>query len=214
VSARRSTLNSMDEQERATRKLVRRGIGLTVDVRPLLSHELPMVEAFLPSPDREVHARRIGSQHTGGSTYFIAWLGDRPVGHTVVRWGGSQNPLLATPGSPPPVHPYIEGLAVHYAYRSRGIGGQIIEAAESESRRRGHREIGLAVNVENVRARALYARLGYRDLGVSEFPNIWSYRDDAGQRHVEVESCIYLVKTLANDDSSGSIASTDDAVDR
>jgi ribosomal protein S18 acetylase RimI-like enzyme len=117
-----------------------------------------------------------------------------------VRWGGSGNPLLATASSPPPAHPYIEGLAVHPAYRSRSIGAQIIEVAERESIRRGFREIGLAVGVENVRARALYARLGYRDLGVGEFPNIWSYRDDAGQRHVEIESCIYLVKPLSTVD--------------
>jgi GNAT superfamily N-acetyltransferase len=165
-------------------------------VRALQSDELVLVEELLPSPDRGIHARRLSTQRTGSATYYIAWLGARPVGHTLVRWGGSGNPLLVSPAVGPLVHPYIEGLAVHGAFQSRGIGTQIIETAEHEAFRRGHREIGLAVSVENVRARALYGRLGYRDLGVGEFPNIWSYRDDTGQRHVEIESCVYLLKSL------------------
>lgn len=196
----------MNGQHRGARGTGRRGVGLQVVVRALAPDELVLVEELLPSQDRDVHARRLGSQRSGSATYYIAWLGDRPVGHTLVRWGGSGNPLLATPGGPGPVHPYIEGLAVHPAYRSRSIGRQIIETAERESIRRGFREIGLAVGVENVRARALYAQLGYRDLGLGEFPNIWSYRDGAGQRHVEIESCIYLVKQLG----SGGQPLTDD----
>jgi len=190
----------MEGQHRRARGTGRRGIGLQVVVRALAPDELVLVEQLLPSQDRDVHAKRLGSQRSGSATYYIAWLGDRPVGHTLVRWGGSGNPLLATATSPPPVHPYIEGLAVHPAYRSRSIGSQIIEAGERESLRRGFREIGLAVGVENVRARALYARLGYQDLGLGEFPNIWSYRDDTGQRHVEIESCIYLMKPLVAGD--------------
>ena len=165
-------------------------------VHALQPEELVLVEELLPSPDRDVHARRLGLQRTGSATYYIAWLGDRPVGHTLVRWGGADNPLLGSATGPPPAHPYIEGLAVHAAFQSRGIGAQIIEAVEHEARRHGYREIGLAVSVENVRARALYARLGYRDVGLGEFPNIWSYRDEDGQRHVEVESCVYLAKSL------------------
>jgi ribosomal protein S18 acetylase RimI-like enzyme len=192
----------MSGQDRGIRGAGRRGAGLRVVVRELRPDELVLVEELLPSQDREVHARRLASQMAGSATYFIAWLGDRPVGHTLVRWGGSGNPLLATAASPPPIHPYIEGLAVHHAYRSRSIGTQIIRSVEQESIRRGFREIGLAVGVENVRASALYRQLGYRDRGFGEFPNIWSYRDDAGQRHVEVESCVYLVKTLSADPPS------------
>lgn len=186
----------MSGREHGTHGTARRRTTLSVLVRPLQPDELVLIDELLPSPDRDVHARRLSAQRTGGATYFIAWLGVRPVGHTLVRWGGSGNPLLASATSGPMVHPYIEGLAVHPAYRSRGIGAQIVEAAEHEAMQRGHREIGLAVSVENVRARALYSRLGYRDLGLGEFPNLWSYRDDAGQRHVEVESCVYLLKTL------------------
>ena len=123
----------MNAQNRGTRGGGRRGVGLQVVVRALLPDELVLVEELLPSQDRDVHARRLNSQRSGSATYFIAWLGDRPVGHTLVRWGGSGNPLLATPGGPGPVHPYIEGLAVHPAFRSRKIGSQIIEAAERES---------------------------------------------------------------------------------
>ena len=203
----------MNGQNRGERGAARRGAGLHVVVRALLPDELVLVEELLPSQERDVHARRLATQRSGSATYFIAWLGDRPVGHTLVRWGGSGNPLLARPDAPAPAHPYIEGLAVHQAYRSRGIGSQVIAAAEHDATRRGYREIGLAVGVENVRARALYVRLGYRDLGLGEFPNIWSYRDDAGQRHVEIESCIYLLKSLrpADEAAASGASASDDA---
>ena len=126
-------------------------------VHALQPEELVLVEELLPSPDRDVHARRLGLQRTGSATYYIAWLGDRPVGHTLVRWGGAGNPLLGSATGPPPAHPYIEGLAVHAAFQSRGIGAQIIEAVEHEARRHGFREIGLAVSVETyVRVRCMH----------------------------------------------------------
>jgi GNAT superfamily N-acetyltransferase len=169
---------------------------LSVRVSALAPGELILVEQLLPSPDPEIHARRLASQEVGGATYYIAWLGDRPVGHTLVRWGGSGNPLLSTHPSGPITVPYIEGLHVHPAYRSRGIGAQIIAAAEAEASRLGHDDIGLAVSIENVRALALYTRLGYRDLGLGQFPSLWSYVDHEGKRHVEVETCVYLSKPL------------------
>ena len=175
----------------------RRGLGLQVQVLPLEPEELVLIEELLPSPERDIHARRLSTQQSGSATYYVAWLGARPVGHALVRWGGSGNPLLNSTQAGPIVHPYIEGLAVHPAYQSRGIGTKIISAVEHESIRRGHSEIGLAVSVENVRARELYSRLGFQDLGLGEFPNIWSYRDDTGQRHVEIETCVYLMKSLA-----------------
>ena len=54
--------------------------------------------------------------------------------------------------------------------------------------------VGLAVAVENVRAQALYERLGYGDADVGELVNHWSYVDEAGQEVIGTEIVTYLVK--------------------
>jgi ribosomal protein S18 acetylase RimI-like enzyme len=113
-----------------------------------------------------------------------------------VRWGGTTNPELHWRLDDRERHPYVEALLVHPAFRSRSVGSQILAAAEALVQARGLRRIGLAVAVENDRARALYERLGYRDLGVGEFANAWSYVDEHGNEVAESETCAYLVKDL------------------
>jgi hypothetical protein len=68
--------------------------SLSVRVRPLSRAELALLEELLPSSDYDIHARRLAMQESGGSTYYIAWLGDRPVGHTLVRWRASSSTAL------------------------------------------------------------------------------------------------------------------------
>lgn len=168
-----------------------------VAVRPLTPAELPLVERALPTEDATAHARRLAEQQSGAAIYLVAWLGERPVGHTLLRWGGSGSAALLLRSEQAAAHPYIEALAVHPAYRSRSIGSQIVAVAERAAARRGFRQIGLAVTLENVRARALYERLGYRDAGFGDLPSHWSYVDRGGKRHVEIEICVYLVKDLS-----------------
>lgn len=52
-------------------------------------------------------------------------------------------------------------MAVEPAYRRRGIGAALLNAAEDEARRRGLPYMTLMVTEENAAARALYERAGY-----------------------------------------------------
>jgi GNAT superfamily N-acetyltransferase len=56
-------------------------------------------------------------------------------------------------------------LRVQPDWRGRGIGTSLIAAAEREAARVGWREAELAVVPGNARARALYERLGYFEVG-------------------------------------------------
>ncbi len=56
----------------------------------------------------------------------------------------------------------IDGLAVEAEWRGAGVGAALIEALALEASRRGYRELRLDVVGENLRARALYERLGFR----------------------------------------------------
>ena len=57
---------------------------------------------------------------------------------------------------------YLDNLGVAPAWRRRGIGRALVEAARQEARRRGCRELWLAAEPDNDEARAFYTALGWR----------------------------------------------------
>jgi GNAT superfamily N-acetyltransferase len=56
----------------------------------------------------------------------------------------------------------LEGLVVDESARSRGVGAQLLNAAEEWARERGCREIRVWSNVVRKRAHAFYERAGYK----------------------------------------------------
>ena len=58
----------------------------------------------------------------------------------------------------------IDGIAVRDDMRGRGIGSTLVEALCDAARAEGYTEIRLDVIAENIRARALYERLGFAPL--------------------------------------------------
>ncbi|MFE9624233.1 GNAT family N-acetyltransferase [Streptomyces sp. NPDC006527] len=139
------------------------------------------------------HARRFARQERGESTYLVAWLDGRPVGHAEMRWTGCDAPDVraARPGCPE-----IGGLGVWpQELRSRGIGTALVRAAENLARERGITVAGLGVAKDNPRAAALYARLGYRP--VIDYLDRWTYEGTDGITHECVDPCAFLVRELS-----------------
>jgi ribosomal protein S18 acetylase RimI-like enzyme len=64
---------------------------------------------------------------------------------------------------------YLDSIAVSPASQGKGIGRQLIYAAEDKAREEGHRRTGLLVSEENPDARRLYERLGYEVEALREF---------------------------------------------
>ena len=58
---------------------------------------------------------------------------------------------------------YVNAVAVHAAYRGRGIATSLLAASEAAARQAGCDRISLIVAGENRPARDLYFKLGYRD---------------------------------------------------
>lgn len=56
---------------------------------------------------------------------------------------------------------YLDSIAVAPASQGKGIGRQLIYAAEDRARAEGHQRTGLLVSDENPDAQRLYERLGY-----------------------------------------------------
>jgi ribosomal-protein-alanine N-acetyltransferase len=92
--------------------------------------------------------------HRPGDELFIAQRGDARLGFILLRAGG-------VAGSP-----YIAAIAVAESARGQGVGTQLLEFAEQ--RFRDSRNLFLCVSDFNSGARSLYARLGYRQVGLLE----------------------------------------------
>ncbi|MGA2111851.1 MAG: N-acetyltransferase [Anaerolineales bacterium] len=73
---------------------------------------------------------------------------------------------------------YIYALRVKAGYQNRGIGHQLIQAAEDNLRQKGMRTATIGVAKSNTGAQRLYEHIGYRVLG--EDAGRWSYLDERG----------------------------------
>lgn len=159
-------------------------------IRPLTEADLPLVRHWLPFGDPDKHHARFTRQEAGEVLYLSAWLNEVPVGHLLLKWTGSgERPDLVD-------CPDIEDLVVAESFRRRGIASRLLEAAESEARGRGYSRIGLSVGIDNMPARALYDRRGYREYDDCRFEISGTYRDDRGQEHTWREICTYRIKNL------------------
>lgn len=61
---------------------------------------------------------------------------------------------------------HITNLAVHPAYRRRGIGRVLLETLIMESAKRGIHRLTLEVRRSNLGAQALYGRMGFKNAGI------------------------------------------------
>src|SRR5687768_4662835 len=92
---------------------------------------------------------------------------------------------------------YLYSLAVMPFLQGRGIGTQLVLAAEAELIARGFITATIAVAVENERAKLLYERLGYQIFRKDN--SRWSYEDPNGETHYVDEMCWALKKDLIGD---------------
>jgi GNAT superfamily N-acetyltransferase len=93
------------------------------------------------------------------------------VGWGVVVWSGKKTHLD---------YPDIQDMFTKPEHRSKGLGTFLIKYIEKLAKSRGFKRIGLAVNPDdNVLARKLYERLGYRhDGGVKYLDGVYDGYED------------------------------------
>lgn len=164
-----------------------------VIVRQCRQPDIAVLEQHVPTGPNHYHVARYRRQSEGISTFLIAYLGDVPVGSGEVLWQGAKESDVRDRF---PDCPEINGLAVVPERQGQGIGTTIIRVAEQLAARRGHHRIGLGVDDHNVRAAALYLRLGYGDTGC-RYLDHYHYIDDHGSRHEVADPCRFLIKAIS-----------------
>ena len=165
-----------------------------MDIRQCQEADLQQLEAGNPSPgSTRYHDRRFERQQQGASTFLIAWADGVPIGTGEILWHGCAAPEVHQRY---PDCPELNGLHVWPdKRRSHGTGTAIIGAAEALARDRGCQQIRLGIDDDNLRAAALYQRLGYHEVGL-RYLDRYYYLDDHGHRHDIADPARFLVKQL------------------
>ena len=162
------------------------------EVRPLRTNELARLESELAYGDKDKHAKRLKLVERGLATYLVAETADKFVGHLLIEWFGARDPAIAN-------HikdcPNLKDIYVLPELRSQGLGTKMIETAEAIVIERKYPRVGLGVDKDNVRARELYERIGYRATPYVSHNDIQITTQDGKQFRL-VEDCTYMVKEL------------------
>ena len=88
---------------------------------------------------------------------FVAEEGGKVVGFVCV-WARVPS---EEPDDDPSEYAFVSDLVVEPAHRRRGVGRQLMSAAEAYARARGARRIRLTVLARNMAARGFYASMNY-----------------------------------------------------
>jgi ribosomal protein S18 acetylase RimI-like enzyme len=157
----------------------------SVVVRLAEDGDLEVLDRVIPTGHNDVHAQLLARQAAGAASYLVAWQGSEPVGTGLIRWAGR--------GRVP--DPEISNLHVPGPRQGHGIGTAIVHFAEDLVRSRGYGRVVIGVDQDNVRAAALYERLGYLDTGL-RWTGTYTWYDEAGVGHEQTERVRVLTLAL------------------
>ena len=165
------------------------------EIKPIAEEHLVIIESYINQDwgNLQKHRERFERQKTGELTYLIAWINNKPTGHASLEWQGKSHKALSSivGGCP-----NIDDLFVHPDHRSSGIGTLLLQTSEKSANDRNYTQIGLGVSIDNIRARTLYEKLGYKDIGAGDYIDRWKYTERDGSQAWHVETCNYLVKNI------------------
>ena len=146
-------------------------------VRPLREEELPALEwEGEYAHFRHLFRQSFEEMQLGQRVMLVAYAaGSGALAGQVFVQFISSDPKYADGAS----RGYLYALRVKSEYQNRGLGRQLIQAAEEQLRGRGMQVSTIGVAKDNPRAQRLYEQMGYQIVG--EDPGRWTNVDHHGQ---------------------------------
>ena len=138
---------------------------------------------------RRVFQRAYEDQLTGKRLMLLADMGGVPIGQIFIQLDSYEN-IFVQGGK----RAYFYSLRVMEMFRGHGIGTALIHEAEAILLDRGYESTSIAAAKDNLGARRLYERLGYKV--ISEDAGRWQYIDHEGRTRHVVEPCWILEKNF------------------
>jgi ribosomal protein S18 acetylase RimI-like enzyme len=133
----------------------------------------PPMEEVLADPHVRLYVEDWGRPGDDG---VVAHAGEAPVGACWLRLFSEESHGWGFAGAGVPEL----SIAVAPAWRRRGIGARLLEAAVARAGRAGHPAVSLSVMPQNTAALELYLRAGFRRIGVVD--GSWTMKLVTGPR--------------------------------
>jgi len=141
-----------------------------------------------------LHRDRLGFSELSTFRYLVLERNDRLIGFACLVF---VRPVSWSDGQDTTHLPQIVDLMISPGLRGKGYGSYLIRSMERYAYRRGAAELYLSVDpVNNLRALALYIRLGYRQIQKTPYMDHWEFVDSGGNFHMGDDWRVDLVKLL------------------
>lgn len=165
-----------------------------IRIRDAQPEDVPNLAAIGHSESPAIHRDRVQDAAENEVRYLIAESDGSIVGYGLLVL---QRPPAWPDSSPTDYLPLIIDLEVAAESRGRGIGTRMIRRMEQIARSGGYKELYMTVDpVENLRALALYIRLGYVPVQTEPYLTNWHFEDSSGFVHEGVIWAIAVRKRL------------------
>jgi GNAT superfamily N-acetyltransferase len=174
------------------RRLLFSGNAEELEIRPVDEKDIRRLKKMIHHSHGRTLQDELKDQREGRISFVVSWKDKVPYGYSFVSWEGARDIEVRhqLPGVPE-----FYRLTVVESARSKGIGTALIQFIEQMARKRGFTKMGLGVAHTNLRAQALYERLGYETV-VQEYCDRYHFTDSAGQVREAADKCRFMVKDL------------------
>jgi ribosomal protein S18 acetylase RimI-like enzyme len=138
---------------------------------------------------RRIYAETFARMQQGISLMWLASLDGFVIGQLFVQMACERKELADGWQ-----RAYIYSFRIRPSYQNYGLGTRLLTFVEQDLQKRKFRYAVLNVSKTNIRARALYERLGYEV--IAHEPGVWSFQDDQGAWHSIEEPAWRMEKSL------------------
>lgn len=163
-------------------------LSTRIQIRKACAEDLPLLEWYGEYTHfRRIYQRTFQEQQRGRRLMLVAEMNNFPIAQVFVL-------LKLQRGRRQDTTAYIYSLRVIAHLRGLGIGSHLLRYAEALLMQRGYRWVVISVAKENVKARRLYERFGYKVY--AEDDGHWSYENHRGEVIEVTEPAWMLHKKL------------------